>query len=457
MNNKYKKVDDTEIVKMNKKGNIPVIAILTYHPVENWSITKYPKYNDNLHNPTVEKIKNNIDIEKAAYINPVVICMLLENLEVEYFINDFEDEPIQPELFPTFKVPTTANIKRDVVLSIVSPGKIKEKYPHLLNLSLAGEKKTLSQLLDEMENWYKNLEGEDYGNWIKVFLFARAVKDTLQNEPDTIDLFEERDGVYRFIINVDKRFYNFFEDPIGNKNGTKYHTDKQKKKIIKWLEKNNDTIEFPIIASLPNKKKAIIPRAGKVFSFKKALRDDGKQLLFFSIDTNVLDDEFKNYISFSRADIDTIEKAWKEINPKHGTETLKSFIDIPLRFYTALKLLYNRNAIITLSNGLITCKQPLSKENLDTELGGLDDRIQKFLISRDRIRTGKTSEKPKAIKRLILETTFKIAKDKKWLFLDPTFNGNIYTFYMNPGKFDRKETARQLQAQKPMALIADNS
>jgi len=175
----------------------------------------------------------------------------------------------QGELFPTFKTTTTVNIKKDVVASWVSTKKIKERYPHLLNLSLAGDNKTLSQLLDEIENWYKDLRGEDYGNWIKVFLFARAVKDQMVNEPDTVDLFEDRNGVYNFIINADKRFYDFFEKPIGNKNGNKYHTSIQKKKIISWLEKNSGIIEFPIIASLPNNRQAIIPKAGKVFTLKK--------------------------------------------------------------------------------------------------------------------------------------------------------------------------------------------
>jgi hypothetical protein len=74
----------------------------------------------------------------------------------------------QGELFPTFKTSASAsatvNIKKDVVTSWVSTKKIKEKYPHLLNLSLAGDNKTLSQLLDEIENWYKNLRGEDSGS-----------------------------------------------------------------------------------------------------------------------------------------------------------------------------------------------------------------------------------------------------------------------------------------------------
>ncbi|MCL1814127.1 MAG: hypothetical protein FWG29_11495 [Treponema sp.] len=221
-----------------------------------------------------------------------------------------KDTVSQGELFPTFKTPATVNIKKDVVISWVSTKTIKEKYPNLLNLTLAGDKKTLSQLLDEVENWYVSLRGEDYGNWIKVFLFAWAVKDQLINEPDTVDLFEDNNGKYNFIMNVDKRFYDFFAKPIGNKpNGTKYHTDKQKRKIIDWLERNNGAIEFPIIASLPNKRKAIIPKAGKIFSFKKAIRDDGKQLLIFSIDTTVLDDEFKNYVSFNRIDIDAIEES----------------------------------------------------------------------------------------------------------------------------------------------------
>ncbi|MDR0473979.1 MAG: hypothetical protein LBH43_09965 [Treponema sp.] len=357
----------------------------------------------------------------------------------------------QRELFPLFKPTNTVNLKKDVVVSWVSTTKIKEQYPHLLNLTLAGDKKTLSQLLDEVENWYKDLRGEDYGNWIKVFLFARAVKDQLINEPDTVDLFEDNNGRYTFFINTDKRFYEFFEKPKGNKpNGTKYYTDGQKDKIIAWLEKNNDAIEFPIIASLPSNKKAIIPKAGKVFCFKKALRDDGKQLLLFSIDTSVLDDEFNNYVSFSREDIDAIEEAWKEKNPKFESESLKSFVDIPLRFLSRLKTLYSREAVTTLEGGLVACVQTLSKENLDAGLGYLTERIQKTLISRNRIRTGKTSNKPKEIKKLILETTFKIATEMKpkWLFIMPGYKDGKYRFVMNPGFFDPKETAKILTERK---------
>ena len=370
--------------------------------------------------------------------------------EVKNRIFELINESItQGEFWPTFKIPQTVNVKKDIVISWVSTDKIKEKYPNLLNLSLAGDEKTLSQLLDEIENWYKNLRGEDYGNWIKVFLFARAVKDQLINEPDTVDLFEDNNGKYSFIINVDKRFYEFFEKPSGTKpNGTKYYPDKQKKKIIAWLEKNNGAVEFPIIASLPNNRKAIIPKAGKVFSFKKAIRDDGKQLLIFSVDTSVLDDSFRNYVSFNRDDIDAIEESWKAKKPKYEDISLNNFVDIPLRFLSALKVFYSRDAVITLENGLIACVQTRNKENLDSDLGDLFKRIQNTLIRRDRVRTGMLSDKPEKIANIILNTTFEIAVERKWLFCMPGYNGKKYKFTMNPGYFDKKETAKQLKALK---------
>jgi len=170
--------------------------------------------------------------------------------------------------------------------------------------------------------------------------------------------------------------------------------------------------------------------------------------LIFSIDTNVLDDEFKNYVSFSKDDIDAIEESWKAINPKHENESLKSFIDVPLRFLSILKILYNREAVQKLANGLIACKQEKTKENLDAELGGLSERIQKTLITRNMMRTGKTSGKPQAIVKAILQATFQIAVERKWLFNSPGYNGEKYTFIMNPGFFDRKETAKQLKAIK---------
>ena len=45
----------------------------------------------------------------------------------------------QGELFSYFTPPSSVNIKRDVVVSWVSTKKIKEKYPHLLDLTLAGD------------------------------------------------------------------------------------------------------------------------------------------------------------------------------------------------------------------------------------------------------------------------------------------------------------------------------
>lgn len=353
--------------------------------------------------------------------------------------------PEQKELFPSFRPSKIVNVNKDVVISFVSTKKIREKFPNLLNLKLAGDDKTLTELLDEIENWYRDLKGADFANWIKVFLFARAVKDKKINEPDTIDLYEEQDGRLRFYINTDKRFYEFFEEPTGTKpNGTKYYTDKQKKKIIAWLEKNNGVIEFPVILPLPNNKKAIIPKARKVFEFKSGLTEDGKQILIFYIDTSILDDEFKNYVSFKRADIDAIETAWKKETPKYEDISLSSYSDIPLRFFTRLKLLYSREALKTLDHGFIACVQTLSKENLDNDLGCLSERIQKTLKSRDRIRTGKTSNKPQEIKKQILETTFKIAIELKWLLCMPSFNNGIYKFTMIPTSFDKQEAIKRI-------------
>ena len=117
-----------------------------------------------------------------------------------------------------------------------------------------------------------------------------------------------------------------------------------------------------------------------------------------------------------------------------------------MRFLSTLKIIYSRNALIKLENGLLACIQPLKRENLDSDLGNLAERIQKTLTSRNIIRTGKTSGKPQEIKDFILKTTFKIAVERKWLFCMPKYEKGVYKFTMNPGFFDRQETAKRLQA-----------
>jgi len=120
-----------------------------------------------------------------------------------------------------------------------------------------------------------------------------------------------------------------------------------------------------------------------------------------------------------------------------------------LRFLSILKILYSRDAVHQLPEGLFACIQKRTEENLNADLGDLWGRIKKTLITRKTIRTGKTSSKPEEIYKKILQTTFQIAVDKKWLFFIPSYNDkNTYTFTMNPGFFDKKETAIRLKTIK---------
>jgi len=197
---------------------------------------------------------------------------------------------------------------------------------------------------------------------------------------------------------------------------------------------------------LPDEKTAIFPEARKIYSFEKGLREDGRQLLTFMIDTNILENDFKNYVSIDIEEIDAIKDIWETLaNHNHDFKTfwLNSFVDIPLRFLLTLKNIYSREGNYT--NGCFAGNtQRLTKENLDTQLGSLTDRIQKHLKGLNVIRTGKTSSKTKEIKILILETAFSIAVQRRWLISDPTYQDGVYRFNINAGYFAQRSTARRL-------------
>jgi hypothetical protein len=126
---------------------------------------------------------------------------------------------------------------------------------------------------------------------------------------------------------------------------------------------------------------------------------------------------------------------------------LNNFVDIPLKFLLTLKNIYSREG--NYKNGDYAGNvQTLKKDSLDEHLGGLSERIIKQLSSRDRIRTGKTSEKPLEIKRLILETTWAIAVQRGWLVSLPSYDEQTekYKFNINAGYFDRKATSRRIQS-----------
>jgi len=352
----------------------------------------------------------------------------------------------QGKLIHSITSQRSVEIKKDFALNFGSTAKLRGKFKSILYKKLPGGK-TLRQYLENVDNWYKNLHGEDLGNWVKLFAFAKSVREQRLKEPDTVDLFEGCEGVYKFAIKADKRFYDFFSPPdVVKGSSVKYHSTKLKNKIITWLDKNKNAIEFPIIVTLPDEKTAIFPEARKIYSFEKGLREDGRQLLIFMIDTNILESDFKDYVSINIEEIDAIEKTWETLasnNHDFKKFWLNGFVDVPLRFLFTLKNIYSREGDYT--NGCFAGNtQRLTKENLDAQLGSLTDRIQKHLKDLNVIRTGKTSNKINEIKFLILKTTFSIAVQRHWLISDPTYQDGVYRFNINAGYFAQRSTARRL-------------
>jgi hypothetical protein len=187
-----------------------------------------------------------------------------------------------------------------------------------------------------------------------------------------------------------------------------------------------------------------------IYSYAEDVTPDGKKEILFSVDTNILESEFKDYVSIDTAEIDNIAESWEGIadnNPVFATLRLNNFIDLPLRFLFMLKTIYNRAGDYTNKNGekpFIGNHQTLSKENLDHHLGGLSLRIQKHLESRHA--TSKAdAAKVNGITRLLLETTFTIAKTLHWLLTDPVFADDVYKFNLNAGYFDTRAIAKRLQ------------
>jgi hypothetical protein len=80
-------------------------------------------------------------------------------------------------------------------------------------------------------------------------------------------------------------------------------------------------------------------------------------------------------------------------------------------------------------------------------MGGLTKRIQGHLEGIKAIRKGaRGGTVAENVTNLLLQTTFSIAKERKWLQSMPVFNGDTFTFNINPGYFAKKEMAKLLAA-----------
>jgi len=336
----------------------------------------------------------------------------------------------QPELFPLLKLQKSVELKKEFSLNFGGLEKIERDFKHLLPVKLSSGK-TLQQHIDKVKDWFNSLYGEKLGNWIILFAFVKAVET---NESSKI--YEVKSGHYKFSIKHDKNFFSFFIKP-DKKSGQ--FTGKAKNKLLKWLYDNQSTIEFPMIAN-----NEVWNMPVRIYEYAENV---STKEIFFIVNTNILESEFKDYIKIEIDEIDFIAGLWAataEQNSDFKKYRLNIFLDIPLKFLLTLKHIYSAKGNYTTGEGFEVNRAWLLKDSLNNHLGNLDERITKHLQSQNTIRTGKVSSKARGIKKLILETAFKIAVDRKWLFSMPNYESGKYFFNINPGYFAKKETAKRL-------------
>jgi hypothetical protein len=377
------------------------------------------------------------------------ICLYLKGditkEELDEFLGDSEDrkilskildndnKPLYGELFPIFKPQKNIHLKKEFALNFGNVGRLKKDYVHLLDVKLMSGK-TLAQQLDEVENWFTNLHGENLGLWIKLFGFISAVKAHKEDYANTADLQEikDKDGVYFFRIKTNKKFYDFFIRPDAK---MKKHTTKAKQKFLSWLKANSDIIRFPCILS----DGGIMPDAIKVFDCKEIIRQDKTTELIFYVDTNILSSAFNDYVNIDINEIDLIADTWQTItnnNNDFKKYRLTNFEDLPLKFLLTLKLIYNSGGNFTTKAGFHGNVQTLKKEKLNEHLGNLNNRVS--------VHAKKREYNAKIILKLLLGTVFDISVTHKWLLNIPTLENGIYHFNINRGYFDTQNTAKLL-------------
>jgi hypothetical protein len=345
----------------------------------------------------------------------------------------------QGELFPVFSPQRSVELKKDFALNFGGLDRIEKEHKHLLNEKLSSGF-TLQQHIDKVRDWFNNLRGEDLGNWIKLFAYIKAVKDFSGIGGEYINFREMSPGRYCFSIKQDKKFFEYFIRP--DKNSGQF-TTKTKTRFLKWLHDNQNTIEFPLIF---NGKVWNVPM--RIYEYAESVSD--KQMIF-TVDTNILESQFKDYVSINIDEINAIEELWEtmaENNTDFAKHRLVNFVDVPLKFLLVLKNIYNREG--NFSNGEFTGNiQRLSAESLDSRLGNLSERIKKHLVKNGKIRTGKSGKLLGMVENLVYLTTFQIAKERGWIHSLPAYENKTYRFNMNAGYFDRKHTAERLKAVKP--------
>jgi hypothetical protein len=353
-------------------------------------------------------------------------------------IKDIMEKPeaVQGELFPLFTPPKSVELKKEFTLNFGRLDKIEKTYKHLLKKELSSGL-TLQQHIDKVKDWFNSLHGENLGNWIKLFAFAKAVKEFAADGNDAINFQEVGMGRYCFRIKKDRYFYEFF---IRRDKGTGQFADKTKKKFLKWLHDNQNTVEFPMIIAgdLWN-----VPI--RIYEYVEGISNND---IFFTINTNILESEFKNYVSIDIEEINNIEELWENIsasNTNFAKYRLNSFIDIPLKFLLALTQIYSDKGNFTAKSGLEGNQQHLTGENLNNHLGNLSERIKTHLQNRQK--AGTKSRVTGEITGLLLNTAWEIALKRQWLFSKPTIDENgTWHFNINPAYFAKQATAKRLKS-----------
>jgi hypothetical protein len=389
-------------------------------------------------------IKSEYGQDEASILFSIASTQALVHLGIikdEFDIESLAKNPrLQKAILQLLPSQKTVELKKEFSLNFGNLEKIERDYKQLLSEKLSSGL-TLQQHIDKVRNWFNSLTGENLGNWIKLFAYVKAVKEFAETEAgrEEAGFITTRKGKYSFSVIPNKNFFSCFIRPDRN---TGQYTTKAKDKFLKWLYDNQDTIDFPVIY---NEQVWSVPI--KIYQYAENV--ETKQL-FFTVDTSIIADEFSDYMGIDVREIDLIGEIWENLaadNPQFKTLRLNNFLDIPLKLYLTLKHTYNRRGnYINKDRHFTGNTQRLTAENLDTHLGGLSDRVTKHLVSRRMTRTGTIGKMPYTIKSLILETTFTIAVQRKWLLTMPKMENGLYIFNINAGYFDPQKTAQLLNS-----------
>jgi hypothetical protein len=434
-----------------------------YKPLDDIMVKQLDSIHNSIHNAvepytnmvkqlekSINKLKTYyLDIEseygqdEASIIFSIASTQTLVHLGIikdEFDIESLAKNPrLRKAILQLLPPSETVELKKEFSLNFGNLEKIERDYKQLLSEQLSSGL-TLQQHIDKVRNWFSSLTGENLGNWIKLFAYVKAVKKFAETEAgkEATGFITTRRGKYSFSVIPNKNFFSCFIRPDRN---TGQYTTKAKDKFLKWLYDNQDTIDFPVIH---NEQVWSVPI--KIYQYAENV--ETKQL-FFTVDTSIIADEFSDYMGIDVREIDFIGEIWENLsadNPQFKILRLNNFLDIPLKLYLTLKHIYNRGGNYINKNRHFTGNtQRLTAENLDTHLGGLSDRVIKHLVSRGKIKTGTIGKMPQTIKSLILETTFTIAVQRKWLLTMPKMENGLYIFNINAGYFDPKKTAQLLK------------